>query len=784
MATRPSPFSSFNSDLTSYSSFDSLQTTDSALDGDRSFLGSYFQPTEPGTSQATKGSSNGETVCSARSMTTRTSSFTPDHNTMAVRPASNTAAQPAGQKLRSQYPNESSEKHVDYVLVATFHKTKGSIMEHQYPAPISPDDNMFAELMLPEQAHSRTDDWTVFYLHKEAADEDVDEEASQRRTQRNSTQDAALNKDDQDALSESAVEGPGLIYVLNRVQTKHDSSAVRGADCKAMAICTRHPFLHIFKPLLVLALDDYFKEPSLNVLANLYDSINSLDLSLMPRLNLLERSILQASTSKDMFIEKFEQIARQRVIEDTSQSNPQLDEATTPRIQGLPPRDTHEFESRIMYNGMPIPVKIPTARLQETVGDPSIKDLIETFSKPHATSPQPFVLHPHLTTNGINTHPIIVLVNALLTQKRIIFLGHNLPSDSIANAVLASCALVSGGILRGFTRHAFPYTDLTKIESLLEVPGFVAGVTNPVFESNPAWWDLLCDLSTGRMRISSMISPPQPSDGVQSFLELHPSLANSAQQQALQSQDATGDAAFMDSVLRSIVNRVDKGVIRSMWRDWTVKFVRIAALYEEMIYGASGLHVEARQADEGAYGIKGHGYVWADDNAKAREMAANIQRIEGWRGTRSFYTLVYDISVLYKCKPITTIDLDHHHDRLRTKKLPKDDAADIYLAFEKAVRTPDEISQLLTVTSESHGGLFYISLGLFHPRKDVRKATYRLLDRMRHHEAGRHFWKALSRFTKTAFSRMEIEQHQKDHLRDDSDTLSKATTLMEQTSIA
>jgi len=60
-------------------------------------------------------------------------------------------------------------------------------------------------------------------------------------------------------------------------------------------------------------------------------------------------------------------------------------------------------------------------------------------------------------------------VNALLTQKRVVFLGHGRPSGEVADHVLAACALVSGGILKGFTRHAFPYTDLSKIDELLFV---------------------------------------------------------------------------------------------------------------------------------------------------------------------------------------------------------------------------------------------------------------------------------------------------------------------------
>jgi hypothetical protein len=58
---------------------------------------------------------------------------------------------------------------VEYILVASFDIDRGSVMEHQYPGPISGDENMLAELMLPDQAHVRASDWTIFYLHKVSA---------------------------------------------------------------------------------------------------------------------------------------------------------------------------------------------------------------------------------------------------------------------------------------------------------------------------------------------------------------------------------------------------------------------------------------------------------------------------------------------------------------------------------------------------------------------------------------------------------------------------------------
>ena len=96
------------------------------------------------------------------------------------------------------------------------------------------------------------------------------------------------------------MDGPPLVYVLNLVNTKQDNTVKRGAVVKAMAICTRHSFLHIYKPLLLLALEQYFAHPQVETLESLYNAVNNMDLSLMPRLNTLEKFILERLGS-DLF---------------------------------------------------------------------------------------------------------------------------------------------------------------------------------------------------------------------------------------------------------------------------------------------------------------------------------------------------------------------------------------------------------------------------------------------------------------------------------------------------
>ncbi|KAH7038191.1 docking domain of Afi1 for Arf3 in vesicle trafficking-domain-containing protein [Microdochium trichocladiopsis] len=704
-------------------------------------------------------------------------------------------------RLRSQYPRSSIENHVEYILVASFDIDRGPVMEHQYPVAITGDEHMLAELMLPDQAHARNQDWTIFFLHKDTSQEEDEEEQKEkeaRRRRRKRRRDRAMgilpaegeededdgypddddDDDDDDDWSDDGStasepeggEGPPLIYVLNLVNTKHDKTVKRGAIVKTMAICTRHPFLHIYKPLLLLALEEYFKAPVPETLAMLYEAVNSMDLSLMPKLSLLERNLLQASDNKDLFVEKFEQIIQRRM-----NRGPTLTERGSPEVpKGAPrrpaiqragtkahleghsefavPRDTHEFESKVMYKGIPIPVKVPTAIMPETVGDFSLVKLIQQFSEPHTKAPQPFNTHPHLTTNGPLTHPIIVLANALLTQKRIIFLGHNMPSGEVAEAVLAACALASGGVLRGFTRHAFPYTDLTKIDDLLKVPGFIAGVTNPTFEMHPEWWDLLCDLPSGRMKISNRLEPLPPTEGLVYFQQQNPAAA--ALINGPSTGDLTSDTVFMNDILRSIATRQGERVIRAKWRDWVVKFARMSAAFEESVYGASALYIGGDEADANTLGKGGHGYVWPDESSKQKELAGNVHRIEGWRNTRSYYSFIQDLAQIYTIRPLKGLDLHHLHDRLRTQRLSPAQSREIYLSFANNVVTYDEICLLLTVAPESHGGLFYLALGLLHKDRDVRIATADLLERISEHEAGQHWWKGLSRFEKLAYQRI------------------------------
>jgi hypothetical protein len=155
------------------------------------------------------------------------------------RPAKGTA------RMRSQYPSDAIDNHVEYILVASFDIDRGSIMEHQYPAAISGDETMLAELMLPDQAHMRNQDWTIFFLHKDTTAEEEEREARRERRRKRRRRKEGLDDEDgaegeedmsddddegdydTESEDEPDPDGPPLVYVLNLVNTKLDTTVKR-----------------------------------------------------------------------------------------------------------------------------------------------------------------------------------------------------------------------------------------------------------------------------------------------------------------------------------------------------------------------------------------------------------------------------------------------------------------------------------------------------------------------------------------------------------------------------
>lgn len=102
-----------------------------------------------------------------------------------------------------------------------------------------------------------------------------------------------------------------------------------------------------------------------------------------------------------------------------------------------------------------------------------------------------------LLTFGVD---FIVLILGILTGKKIIVLSREHSAFEVCQVVIALGII--GSILHPdfFQSKVFPYVSINET-NFSEVPGYVIGSMNPIFENSKVWgWDLLCDLDSETVR--------------------------------------------------------------------------------------------------------------------------------------------------------------------------------------------------------------------------------------------------------------------------------------------
>ncbi|KAG8983591.1 hypothetical protein FRB90_005891, partial [Tulasnella sp. 427] len=588
-----------------------------------------------------------------------------------------------------------------------------------------------------------------------------------------------------------------VLHVLNLVRTKHGKTVRRGAIVKALAMCSQHQYIQVFKPILLMALENDYSDPSRGMPSGLFDSINAMDpgreahfptlraqgplfrefvaskaidahvaaarghkktastdsgsqFSITTGTRKLSLSATQSTSAHGHERAPSLSASKQRSTRSRSPSvslnsvsegdgalkdavsgsagwvgeNDSLDEGTKtsdlghlsasgsdPALQSRRSMDQSSISSSLSQGTQAMTTddpKLPMTNIDTRTAPPlpsqktrrrrllryySLIQLIQTFTSPTAVVSGP--AHPHLHTSGALTPPLIILFNALITQKRIIFMGYGQPAGRVANYVLAASALGSGcGChLRGFIERAFPYTNLSNKTVMESVPGYIAGVTNPIYESLPIW-DIMCHIDTGKVTVQKDISPVQPA--ISSF-PAPPTLNVKSGQVTAVGEDesrasvqmtaammvgggslgATGvkselagksdnyDHGFVEELVNGVSQHYGETMIRARVAEYVSRFVRIAAAYEDSVLGSTSIGFPMQSFSEtgvstsmvgmgipqGLGGSLGSGMVFMDDATRAREMTSNASRIEGWRGTKSYEYWQQDFQNWLEARP-------------------------------------------------------------------------------------------------------------------------------------
>jgi hypothetical protein len=165
-----------------------------------------------------------------------------------------------------------------------------------------------------------------------------------------------------------------LLYCINLVRTKHIAGIKRGARVKAMAICTRHQFLHVFRPLLILALEKFFQEPSDELLQQLYMSLNQVDISSMPTLSLTEKLVLRGGNFGVLYSDDpaDEQSSSRNRSVGKFKAGMDLKGDLKITFDGT----RNYWEGKVDFDTISVPLKIPLDYLPDEVGDVSCPFLI------------------------------------------------------------------------------------------------------------------------------------------------------------------------------------------------------------------------------------------------------------------------------------------------------------------------------------------------------------------------------------------------------------------------
>ena len=469
-----------------------------------------------------------------------------------------------------------SMSNIEYIITAEFHIDQGLSLIHQVPREIpglQTNLTFLPEIMIPDQIHKREEDFTLFLLFK-------DRETGDFQYLYDKT---------------TCDEEPYYLYTIVN-SLKHDSYE-RGSRVKSISIITKLPYFKNFRPLLTLCLNSYFKENEIKHLENLYEAISVKNFSLGNSLSIIKKLLITSILDLPINDRIYKDEAfRLTILELNKVENLNFD---------LFIRKDLSFNSIINFNNMNIPIKIPMIDLPDSIGDylnPTDlnfkADLINLLNARLVTD-----LHnSELTIYGQQTPPIIILINAILVGKKIIFLSYDNSAGYIINNILLMLKIITGGgILSGLLTNynIFPILDVSKIDCLKKCDSYIAGTINPFFKYNHKLWDLLYDLDSNELFLSSNSSKPV-----------------SSEQNMFKNSIISEDAKFLSTLQLSLFNyNDDLTTVQMIFRRHINEIVRI-------LLSLKNFNNDLLPRDQqSTLLLDGNGYFWTSDSNKLLEMS-------------------------------------------------------------------------------------------------------------------------------------------------------------------
>ena len=281
------------------------------------------------------------------------------------------------------------------------------------------------------------------------------------------------------------------------------------------------------------------------------------------------------------------------------------------------------------------------------------------------------------------------IYNAVLTGSRVLVLGPSFAALDVCRAVLGIAQLLAPPF-SGILPRTFPYANLTDLE-FLSVPGYIAGVTNPMFQGKKEWWDVLCDLSCGNIILN----------GVE-FDECD-----------------TIDRDFAVKVIQGVESQFSEEWVRAMFEDYTkTQIIKLA-------FGEA---------------------ISRNPDIQSRHVAINNKRITKWASTECFKKYKE-----YRDSHKAPVWARHVDELILGDLKDIKYVEEMYSNFVEHLVDERTIQDFLADLPEMKGGVHLLAQGLFSPSQQVQQHTVEILNRIQSFPCTREVIRSLNTFLTLAY---------------------------------
>lgn len=268
----------------------------------------------------------------------------------------------------------------------------------------------------------------------------------------------------------------------------------------------------------------------------------------------------------------------------------------------------------------------------------------------------------------------MTLFNAVLLQKRLLFLGNDVAAGDVCAAVQSISVVFSDAFPSVFAR-SHPYRNLTSLE-FTTVPGYIAGAANPMFEQHTEWWDVCANLATAKVTTSPTTWRDPASSRV--------------------------DNEFLARVQVAVDAHVSEDMLLDMFRGYVQHIVDVAMDVEEFSTPA------AKQADVDANRTRvelfRHSPMFAEAQSRAEAARAS--------------------SRLQSSQPLIAA----FARKLRAgREMPTSEYFQMFDALTASVTDYDAAVELLSYFREPLGGVHALAAAVFHSDSGVRNVATRFV---------------------------------------------------------